>query len=257
MESVIVERDGRGVTTVTLNRPAKKNAIDFAMFGELLRVFSEVSERAEDRVLVLTGAGGDFSSGADLAGAVRSDRHVLDLMRFFGSVGLALHRLPKPSIAKIRGVAAGAGLNLGLGCDLIVASETARFAEIFARRGLSLDVGGSWLLPRLVGLHRAKELVLLADVLPAAEAERIGLVNRVLPDAEIDAFVDDWAGRLAAGPPLALAMSKRLLNDGLGVGMAEALDAEGMAQSVNVASEDAREAFRAFFQKRAPTFRGR
>lgn len=257
MPTVLVERDARGVTTVTLNRPEKKNALDFGMFSELLRVFHEVAERSEDRVLVLTGAGGEFSTGADLAGEGTPDRHQLDHMRFYGSVGLALHQLPVPSIAKIRGIAAGAGLNLGLGCDLIVASETARFSEIFVRRGLSLDVGGSWLLPRLIGLHRAKELALLADVVPAAEAERIGLVNRVLPDAEVDAFVDDWAGRLAAGPPLALAMTKRLLNHGLGVGMAEALDAEGMAQSVNTASEDTREAFRAFFQKREPTFRGR
>jgi 2-(1,2-epoxy-1,2-dihydrophenyl)acetyl-CoA isomerase len=178
-------------------------------------------------------------------------------MRFYGSVALALHQLPQPAIAKIRGVAVGAGLNLALGCDLIAAASTARLSEIFARRGLSLDMGGSWLLPRLVGLHRAKELALLADIVSADEAERIGLVNRVVPDADLDALVDDWAGRLAAGPPLALALSKRLLNHAFASGLAEALDAEGMAQSVNTGSEDTKEAFRAFFAKREPQFRGR
>ena len=178
-------------------------------------------------------------------------------MRFYGSVGLALHQVSKPTIAKIRGVAVGAGLNLGLGCDLIAASEDARFSEIFARRGLSLDVGGSWLLPRLIGMHRAKELAFLAEVVPAQEAERIGLVNRVVSDAELDGVVDDWAKRLAAGPPIALAQSKRLLDNAFTYGLSEAMDAEGMAQSVNVASEDTREAMLAFFEKRDPVFKGR
>jgi enoyl-CoA hydratase/carnithine racemase len=256
VKTLIVERDA-GIVSVTLNRPQRKNAIDQAMFEELLQVFLEVTERTEDRVLILTGAAGEFCSGADLASEDAPDRHQLAHMRFYGSVGLALHQLPKPAIAKIRGIAAGAGLNLGLGCDLIAASEDARFSEIFARRGLSLDLGGSWLLPRLVGLHRAKELALLADIVPAREAERLGLVNRVVPDAELDALVDGWARRLAAGPPLALAMSKRLLNNAFSYGLAEALDAEGMAQSVNSASDDTKEAFRAFFAKREPSFRGR
>jgi enoyl-CoA hydratase/carnithine racemase len=257
VQRLIVERDARGVTTLVLNRPEKKNAIDHLMFEELSQVLGEVGRSASDRVLVLTGAGGNFSAGADLGGAGAPDRHHLAHMRFYGSVALALHQLPIPTIAAVRGVAVGAGLNLALGCDLIAASDTARLSEIFARRGLSLDVGGSWLLPRLVGLHRAKELALLAEMISAEQAERIGLVNRVVPDAELDALVADWAGRLAAGPPLALAMSKRLLNQSFATGLAEALDAEGMAQSVNTASEDTKEALRAFFQKREPTFRGR
>ena len=118
-------------------------------------------------------------------------------MRHVGDVALALHRLPIPAIAKVRGVAVGAGCNMALGCDLVVASENARFSEIFARRGLSIDFGGSWVLPRIVGMHRAKELALLADIIDAAEAERIGLVNRVLADSEIDEFVAGWA---AASP---------------------------------------------------------
>jgi enoyl-CoA hydratase/carnithine racemase len=257
VQRLIVERDERGVTTLVLNRPEKKNAIDHLMFEELSQVLGEIGRSASERVLVLTGAGGNFSAGADLGGSGAPDQHHLAHMRFYGSVALALHQLPIPTIAAVRGVAVGAGLNLALGCDLIAASDTARLSEIFARRGLSLDLGGSWLLPRLVGLHRAKELALLAEMISAEQAERLGLVNRVVPDAELDALVADWAGRLAAGPPLALAMSKRLLNQSLATGLAEALDAEGMAQSVNTASEDTKEAMRAFFQKREPTFRGR
>ena len=255
METLIVDR-ADGIVNVTMNRPEKKNALNDLMFQELLEIFLEVTESNDDRVLVLTGAGGNFSAGADLTSGA-PDRHFLASMRFYGGVGLALHQVPKPTIAKIRGVAVGAGLNLGLGCDLIAACDDARFSEIFARRGLSLDVGGSWLLPRLVGMHRAKELALLAEVIPAQEAERIGLVNRVAPDAELDAVVDDWAKRLAAGPPIALAQSKRLLNNAFSYGLGEAMDAEGMAQSVNVATEDTREAMLAFFKKRTPVFKGR
>ncbi|MFP6639650.1 MAG: enoyl-CoA hydratase-related protein [Myxococcota bacterium] len=257
MEALQMERSKNGIVSVTLNQPEKKNAINLNMFEELMMVFQEVTLREEDRVLVITGAGGNFSAGADLTPQEGSDRHVLSSMRFYGSVGLALHQIPKPTLAKIRGVAAGAGLNLGLGCDLILASENARFSEIFARRGLSLDVGGSWLLPRLVGLHKAKELALLADVIPAAEAERMGLVNRVVADEELDTVADDWANRLAAGPPLALSQSKRMLNNAFNYGLAEAMEIEAAAQSVNITSQDCREGMVAFFEKREPVFKGR
>ena len=257
MEALQIERSENGIVSVTLNQPEKMNAINLTMFEELMQVFQEVTSREEDRVLVITGAGGNFSAGADLTPQGGSDRHILSSMRFYGSVGLALHQIPKPTLAKIRGVAAGAGMNLGLGCDLILASENARFSEIFARRGLSLDVGGSWLLPRLVGLHKAKELALLADVIPADQAERMGLVNRVVADEELDALVDDWANRLAAGPPLALSQSKRMLNNAFNYGLAEAMEIEAAAQSVNIPSEDCREGMLAFFEKRKPVFKGR
>src|SRR6185503_16966984 len=159
-------------------------------------------------------------------------------------VALALHRLPMPTIAKVRGVAVGAGCNMAIGCDLVVASDNARFSEIFARRGLSIDFGGSWVLPRIVGMHRAKELALFADIIDAAEAERIGLVNRVVADAEIDDFVDGWAARLAAGPPIALAMTKRMLDNSMAVTLEQALDDEGVAQSLNFSTADTMEALR-------------
>ncbi len=256
MENVHVEREG-GIVTVTLNRPEKKNAISFDMWEKLVRTFREVSHNPDDRVLVLTGAGGNFCSGADLTGGAKDSRHQLDQMQYFSSAGMALHEVPKPTIAKIDGVAIGAGLNLALGCDLIVASDRSRFSEIFAQRGLSVDLGGSWLLPRLVGLHKAKELLLLAEIIDANEAERIGILNRVLPQAELDEFVHGWAMRLADGPPLALQMTKRMANSGLQMSLSEMLHWEGMAQTVNGSTKDGVEAMKAFIEKRPPKFQGR
>ncbi|MGH9061429.1 MAG: enoyl-CoA hydratase-related protein, partial [Acidimicrobiales bacterium] len=143
------------------------------------------------------------------------------------------------------------------GCDLIVASDEARFSEIFAQRALSLDFGGSFLLPRLVGMHKAKELALFGDIISAAEADRIGLVNRVVPAAELDDFVANWATRLAHGPTQALSSTKLLLNQSLETSFEKAVEAEGLAQSVNFYSEDTQEAMRAFTEKRAPKFTGR
>jgi enoyl-CoA hydratase/carnithine racemase len=257
METVQVDRAPNGVVTLTLNRPERKNAINAAMFDELLSVFREVDAATSDRVLVITGAGDAFCSGADLADRGQDSRHALARLHWVADVALALHRIPKPVIAKVNGVAVGAGLNLALGCDLIVASEQARFSEIFARRGLTVDFGGSWLLPRLIGMHRAKELAFFADILTAKEAGELGLVNRVVPASELDAFVADWANRLAAGPPLALSMTKRLLTSSLSMAIDEALEAEGMAQAVNLSTEDSREALQAFLGKREPRFQGR
>jgi 2-(1,2-epoxy-1,2-dihydrophenyl)acetyl-CoA isomerase len=255
METVIVERAG-GVVTVTLNRPEMKNAANATMWRELEECFRTVTARDDDRVVVITGAGDAFCSGADLS-SVGPNPEPLALMRVVGDVALTLHRLPKPTIAKVNGVAAGAGVNLAIGCDLVVASEEARFSEIFARRGLSIDFGGSWLLPRLVGLQRAKELTLLADMISAAEAAELGLVNRVVAAAQLDDFVDGWARRLANGPPIALSMSKSLLNQSFEVSMAQALDDEGRCQAVNFATADTAEALAAFLEKREPRFSGR
>lgn len=255
METLLVDRS-EGVVTVTLNRPAKKNAANLTMWQELQATFTDVTNRPDDRVLVLTGAGGAFCSGADLT-SVGSPGPPLSLMRQVGDVALALHRLPKPTIAKVHGAAAGAGCNMALGCDLIVASDEARFSEIFTRRGLSIDFGGSWLLPRLVGLHRAKELALLAATISAQEALDLGLVNRVVPTVELDVFVDDWARRLAAGPPIALSMTKSLLNQSFEVSMENALDDEGRCQVVNFSTSDTAEALAAFLDKREPRFQGR
>ena len=254
METLIVDRDG-GVVTVTMNRPHRKHALTATMVRELGQVFSDVADSSDDRVMVLTGASRAFCAGADLSQAV--DEHHLVQMRRLGDVALQLHRLPKPTIAKVDGVAVGAGCNLALGCDLIIASEDARFSEIFPRRGLSLDCGGSWLLPRLIGLHRAKELAFFGEIISAKESLDIGLVNRVVPSTELDRFVTEWASRLAAGPPLAQSLTKALLNTALETSMAQALDNEGRSQAVNLETEDVAEAIQAFLDKREPNFRGR
>jgi 2-(1,2-epoxy-1,2-dihydrophenyl)acetyl-CoA isomerase len=258
VETIEVSR-ASGIVTITLNRPAKKNAANAQMWNELLETFRDIASSSDDRVVVLTGAGGEFCAGADLTGGGTGgpDQHQLAQMRHISDVALALHRLPMPTIAKVRGVAVGAGCNMAIGCDLVVASDNARFSEIFARRGLSIDFGGSWVLPRVVGMHRAKELALFADIIDAAEAERIGLVNRVVADAEIDDFVDAWAARLAAGPPIALAMTKRMLDNSMAVTLEQALDDEGVAQSLNFSTADTMEALRAFVEKREPKFEGR
>ena len=255
-ETLLVDRSD-GIVTLTMNRPEKKNAANDQMWQELREVFTEVAENDGDRVLVVTGAGGAFCSGADLSSGSALNEDGVARMRRIGSTAQALHDLPKPTIAKVGGVAAGAGCNLALGCDLIVASDDARFSEIFSKRGLSVDFGGTWLLPRLIGLHKAKELTFFADVISAADAERLGMVNRVVPAAELDGFVDEWARRLAAGPPVALSMTKTMLNESLTSSMAEMLEMEAQSQNRNFSTRDFGEAMQAFMQKREPKFEGR
>ena len=259
-ETLIVERS-EGVVTVTMNRPARKNAANGLMWRELLAVFEDVATDRNDRVMVLTGAGGAFCSGADLGDAAdvagRPGDPYLVQMRALADVALRLHRLPKPTIAKVGGVAAGAGMSMALGCDLVVASDTARFSQIFSRRGLSVDFGASWLLPRFIGMHRAKELAFFADIITAQEAADFGLVNRVVPANQLDAFVDGWAARLAAGPTLALSMTKSMLNNSFSLSMDQALEEESRSQAVNFGTADTMEALRAFVEKREPLFEGR
>jgi len=253
-----VARDG-GIVTVTLDKPEKKNAIDPGQWAELARILDDVARHPRrDRVVVLTGAGGDFSSGADLwlPPGEEPPTH-LTAMRNVSMAIQAVHDLPQPTIAKVPGVAAGAGCSLALACDLVVAGDRARFSMIFAKRGLALDGGASWLLPRLMPLHKAKELAFFAEILSAEEADDFGLVNRVVPQDELDGFVQGWAERLAAGPPIALSLSKRLLDDSHSRSLQEALEAEAMAQAITLSSKDTADAFRAFVEKREPRFEGR
>jgi 2-(1,2-epoxy-1,2-dihydrophenyl)acetyl-CoA isomerase len=264
METLRFERDDHGVATLTFDRPEKKNAINNTMWREILAVLDEVEDDAGVRVLVLTGAGDAFTSGADLGrdalGEVAEHRggygRAVRSMRIVGRVALRLHELHTPTVAAVNGVTAGAGCNLALGCDLIVAADTARFSEIFARRGLALDGGGSWLLPRLVGLHRAKQLAFLADVVSAKEAAELGIVNWVVPAAELPAFVAALAARIAAQPPIQVQQIKRQLNQSFSVSMAEALEFEDLVQAANFGSSDTAEAMLAFLERREPRFTG-
>ncbi|MGE2835233.1 enoyl-CoA hydratase/isomerase family protein [Mycobacterium sp. SMC-4] len=251
---MLLSSDRDGVRTLTLNRPDRRNAIDAQLWVELADALRQLKRDPDIRALVLTGAGGAFCSGADIGtGEQIHPRYKLDRLT---DVALALHELAVPTIAKVTGVAVGAGWNLALGCDLVVATPESRFCQIFSKRGLSVDLGGSWLLPKLVGLQQAKRLVLLADMISAQEARELGLVTWVTPAGEIDAFVDGLADRLAAGPPFALAQSKALLNDGASVTLREALANEARAQPGNFATADSTEAYAAFAAKRDPQFTG-
>lgn len=228
---VLLSEDRDGVRTLTLNRPHRKNAINPELWIALRDALDEAGRDRSVRTLVVTGAGGSFCSGADIS--VPDDIHPKYKLRRLTDVALALHELPIPTVAKVTGVAVGAGWNLALGCDLVVAAPESRFCQIFSKRGLSIDLGGSWLSPKLVGLQQAKRLALLAETIDAAEAHALNLVSWVVSAAEIDAFVDDLADRLAAGPPIALAQTKALLNEGADRTMRDALANEARAQVGN------------------------
>jgi 2-(1,2-epoxy-1,2-dihydrophenyl)acetyl-CoA isomerase len=244
-----------GVMTVTLNQPRRKNAVTPQGWLGLRDAFSSVT-LGQDRVVVVTGAGEDFCAGADLS-AGSGESHSLVSMAVVNEACLALHAIPVPTLARIDGVAVGAGMNLALACDFVIASGRARFCEIFIKRGLSVDFGGSWLLPRLVGLHKAKELVLLGDFLSAQQAHELGIVGRVVPAGELDAAVSEVVARLAANPPIAASLSKQMLNDSFDMSLRQALDGESRSQTINFTLEDTREARGAFVEKREPVFRGR
>jgi 2-(1,2-epoxy-1,2-dihydrophenyl)acetyl-CoA isomerase len=260
MGNVLVERDDDGIVTVTLNRPERKNAISPEMWDEISDVLETIATREDDRVVVVTGAGDAFCSGADLSAAAGehtgSVGHGLRAMRNTSRTVLSLHQLPQPAIAAVNGVAVGFGCNFALGCDLVVAADTARFSEIFLRRGLTMDGGGSWVLPRLIGLHRAKELAFFGDIISAHEAAEFGIVNRVVPAAELHDTVMAMARRLAAQPPAQISVIKRQLNQSFSMTMAEALEWEAVSQTLMGVSGDAREAMIAFLQKRDPRFTG-
>ena len=256
MNTIQVNRHD-GVVEVMLDRPEKKNAMNGEMIEELRVLFAELAATAsDDRVIVISGSGGAFCSGADLTGRTPGVPPLVG-MRNVGQACLALRSLPQPTIAKVVGPALGAGLNLALSCDFVVASDTARLCEIFVKRGLTVDFGGSWLLPRLVGERKAKELVFFGEFVDGAAAVEMGLINRVVPVDEIDAFVATWATQLAHGPALALAACKSLLDQSYSVSLSEAVEAEARAQVASFESSDAAEALTAFMEKRPPVFRGR
>lgn len=255
-EDTILREDHRdGVRTLTLNRPHRRNAITLELWGELGAALRRIARDREVRAVVVTGAGGAFCSGADVTD---SDPYAAPFgkLQAIADVAQQLHELPVPTVAKVRGVAVGAGWNLALGCDLVIATPDAKFSQVFARRGLSLDCGGSWLLPKLVGMQQAKRLALLAETIDAAEARALGLVTWIEAEEDIDAAVDRVALRLAAGPPVAVAQTKALLNEGADRTMREALASESRAQAVNFATADVPEAYAAFAEKRDAAFTG-
>ncbi|HYO61156.1 MAG TPA: enoyl-CoA hydratase-related protein [Actinomycetota bacterium] len=258
-ESLTWELEGH-VATVTLDRPAKKNAMSWTMFEEIRDAFDRASSDDDVRCLVVTGAGGAFCSGADLsdpANLVDSVFAFKERMRTIHAIASAVVNCTVPTIAKVTGIAAGAGCNLAFCCDLIVATRDAAFAELFVKRGLVVDFGGSWALSRLLPLNRAKELALLGETLSAEEADRWGLVNRLCDASEVDQVVKDLAARLVALPPRTASMIKENLNRAGHRSLDENLDAESLTQSLAFGSADTREALMAFVEKREPRFEGR
>jgi len=258
-----VEHDGH-VTTVTIDAPEAKNACTGSMWVAIGRTFADLAYSGT-RAVVLTGSGGDFCAGADLSGGGEAPlprppearASMVDGMRVLAEVVLAVHQCPVPVVAKVDGVCVGAGLGLALAADLTWCSDRARLSAIFAKRGLSLDFGTSWLLRERLGVHRAKELAFTAKQLSGTEAADIGLVNAVVPAAGLDAAVAELVATIVAGPPLALAMMKRELDNASSTSLAAALETEALAQGVNVTTEDLREALTAYAERRPPVFKGR
>ena len=250
------------VTTVTIDRPRRKNACTTAMWTALREGFRQIAE-SPARAVVITGAGGDFCAGADVGPGDDEEvareqprRHRIDQMRDIADTVMAIHDCPKPVIAKVDGVAVGAGLGVALASDMVWCSQRARFSLIFARRGLSLDFGTSWLLPKRIGLHEAKRLAFTGEIIGAERAADLGIVNEVVPVEALDAAVDEMVATIAAGPPLALASSKRYLNNASNISLFQALEAEALGQGVNFSTRDTKEAMRAFVEKRDPAFKG-
>ncbi|MCS7001549.1 MAG: enoyl-CoA hydratase-related protein, partial [Dehalococcoidia bacterium] len=235
----------------------KRNALALQTYQDLAAIVSHVSATDSLRALVITGAGPAFSAGADIDEVLAMEDTVdAAVTRFRQSHGFIarLRALAKPVIAAIQGDAVGAGCSIALACDLRLMADTARIGLTFARVGLGPDMGASYFLPRLVGLAKAAELAFTGDLLTAAEAERIGLVNRVVPADQVVAAAVELAARIARGPALAIAAAKQSLERGLRLDLAAALEEEIVQQSMLLVSRDGREGLRAFREKRRPEF---
>jgi 2-(1,2-epoxy-1,2-dihydrophenyl)acetyl-CoA isomerase len=269
-EPDVLERLENGVLWLTLNRPDAHNAVTPDQRNRLIARFDGASAAVEVRAIVLTATGKGFCTGADLrAGRTAApapkpegapDRIVGDIARVIrtGAQRLISSILDceKPVVAAVNGTAAGLGAHLALAADLVIAAQEARFIEVFVRRGIAVDAGGAYLLPRMVGLHKAKELVFFGDDLSAADAERLGLVNKVVPGAQLEAAAKEWAERLAAGPTKAISADKRLLNRSLDSDRITAFEEEAWAQELVNGSRDAQEGVKAFVERRPPEFKG-
>ncbi len=256
-ETLLVEsRDG--VRIITLNRPEVLNAVNAQMGKDLQAALREAERAVDVRCVLLAASGRGFCAGADLREQVPGQTSLGELLRTrYNGIVLRMRMMEKPVIAAINGVAAGAGCNLALAADLRIASDRASFIEVFSRVGLIPDSGGTWLLPRLVGAGRAFEMMFFADPVDAAAAERLGLVNRVVPHDELMTRAMEWAVRLAAGPTRAYGLIKRGVNQALATGFSEALEYEAQLQEVAGRTEDHREGVAAFLAKRPPVYTGR
>jgi len=253
-ETIILEKTEH-TATISLNRPEARNGITPTMLDELFEAVQDAAADKQLRVLVLRGAGRDFCPGADVKAYAAGGQRASDPQAF--TVSVILHECALVTVAAIRGACAGAGLGWASACDLRVCDDTARFNTAFLDVGLSGDMGGSWFLPRILGAAKARELYFLPGKFDAAEAARIGLVSRVTPEAAFEAELDALVDRLANSSPLALKGMKANFVEAERMGLADFIASETSRHTACGRSEDSREAFRAFVEKRKPVFQGR
>jgi len=252
-----------GIATLTLNRPERLNALGDTLREDFLDALTRTAANPDVRVMIVTGAGKGFCAGGDVkamneAKETGRERPLLDkIAPSRDRALLAMRDAPQPIIAAVNGAAAGAGMNLALGCDIRIASTAAKFSQAFVKRGLHPDWGGTYFLPRAVGMARAAELIFTGDVIDAAEAVRIGLVSRVVSPEELMPAALELARKIAAGPPVAIRLAKRAIYKNAESDLRSALEFETFAQNACFDTEDAREGIRAFVDKRAPIFRGK
>ena len=252
-----------GIATLTLNRPERLNALGDTLRDDFLDAVTRAAADPDVRVMIVTGAGKGFCAGGDVkamneAKEAGRERPLLDrIAPSRDRTLLAMRDAPQPIIAAVNGAAAGAGMNLALGCDIRIASTAARFSQAFVKRGLHPDWGGTYFLPRAVGMARAAELIFTGDVIDAAEALRIGLVSRVVSPEDLMPAALELARKIAAGPPVAIRLTKRAIYKNAESDLRSALEFETFAQNACFDTEDAREGIRAFVDKRAPVFKGR
>lgn len=251
------------VATLTFNRPEVMNALTFEIYAQLRDLFETLRYDDDVRAIVLTGSGDNFCSGGDVYEIIgellkRDMKGHLEFTRLTGAVVQNMRLLGKPIIAALNGMTAGAGAVIALAADLRVASDRARIAFLFTKVGLTgADMGAAYLLPRVIGLGRATELLMLGDTIDAVTAERYGLVNRVVPHDELLASATTWAKRLAQGPAFAVSMTKHLINRELNMDLVSAIEAEAQAQALLLMGEDHQRFFEAFKAKEKPKFIGR
>lgn len=256
-----VREDGVGV--ITLARPERKNPLTFAIYADLTRLFAELEFDERVRSVVLRGEGGAFCSGGDVHDIIgplfeRDQKGLWEFTRMTCDLIENMRKLSKPIVSCIDGIAAGAGAVMALASDIRIAGERGRFAFLFVKVGLcGADMGAAYLLPRVIGLGRATELLMTGDVVRAEQAHAMGLVNHIYPTDEVHQKTLEFATRLAAGPTFALAMTKRSLNEELGMDFRAALESEARTQAMCMETSDFREAYESFVEKRAPQFKGR